>query len=116
MPFSAFYACNNRNIYYCLFVHSIRPKESIRLNRYEEAPTESGTPFQPLTKYSCLGPSYENTSNDGQGRGEEGEGIYEVLDGEEEKPKIKRGIGKNRSAVISGRNTDSYNTLTFEEH
>ena len=97
--------------------NSVRPKESICLNRYEDTPPESGTSFQPLTKYSRFGPSYENTSNAGVGGREEGEeGIYEVLDGDEEKTKPKRSIGKNRSAVISGESTNSYNTLKFEDH
>ena len=97
--------------------YSIRPKESICLNNYEETPTENSTSFQPLTKYSRFGPSYENTSNDdGLGRREEEEGIYEVLDGEEDKSKPKRGIGKNRSAVISGGTTESYDTLKFEDN
>jgi hypothetical protein len=73
-----------------------------------------------MTKYNRLvGPSYENTSEDGLGRlsGEEGEGIYEVLDGEkEETVEPKRIISKNRSAVISGGSTASYNTLIFEDH
>ena len=100
-----------------MFVHCIRPKESICLNRYEETPTENSTSFQPLTTYSYFGPSYENTSNNGGlGRREEEEGIYEVLDGEEDKPKPKRGIGKNRSAVISGGTAESYNTLKFEDN
>ena len=97
-----------------LFVDSVRPKESIRLNRYEETPSESSTSFQPLTTYSQFGPSYENT--DGRGMSVEGEGIYEVLDGEEEKPNMKRSFGKDRNVVISGGHKDSYNTLKYEEH
>ena len=69
-----------------------------------------------MTKYNRLGPGYKNTSNDGLGRlREEEEGIYEVLDGEMETVKPKRNIGKNRSAVISGGSTGSYNTLKFED-
>ena len=69
-----------------------------------------------MTKYNRLGPGYENTSNDGLGRlREEGEGTYEVLDGEMETVKPKRSIGKNWSAVISGGSTGSYNTLKFED-
>ena len=97
-------------------IDSIRPKESICLNRYEETPPENSTSFQPVTKYNQLGTSYKNTSDDGLGRlREEGEGIYEVLDGEKETIKPKRSIGKNRSTVLSEGSTGSYNTLKFED-
>lgn len=42
--------------------------------------------------------------------------MYEVLGAGEDGRKLKRGIGKNRSAVILGGNTESYNTLKFEDN
>ena len=45
------------------------------------------------------------------------EGIYEVLDGDEETKKAKlTSSGTKRNVVISGEHSESYNKLHFEEY
>ena len=78
------------------FDYSIKPKESIPLNRYEETSSASNTSFQPLTTYSRFGPSYENSAKAGK---QDEEGIYEVLDGESETPILKRSKDKDRNVA-----------------
>ena len=63
----------------------------------------NSTTFQPSTKYSLFGPSYENLSKN---EGEEVEEIYEVLDRDDEKSSTK-------GVAHSGGQSLNYNKLEF---
>ena len=98
-------------------MNSIKPKTATTPNKYEEIPEpDNSITFQPSTKYSLFGPSYENIPETGGGdpKVNEEEGIYEVLDRVEEKPLTKRGnTATDRGVTISGGKTESYNKLEF---
>jgi hypothetical protein len=78
------------------------------------------TSFQPSTNYSLLGPGCENHSKaerspntvvDGQ------EGIYEVLDGDENGPTTKGSASSKdeRRMLLSEEQSGLYNKLKFED-
>ena len=98
----------------CYFINSIKPKESTALNTYKEvSETDNGTIFQPSSHYNLLTvQAYEDVpDNNGPEEIEKEEQIYEVLDRDDEKPKLST----DRRAMITGGNAKYYDTLEFKE-
>ena len=75
------------------------------------------TSFQPSTKYCLFGPGFESPSKkEADPIGNDQEGIYEVLDGDENKPTVKRVTGKERQVLLSGEQQSGlYDKLKFED-
>ena len=103
--------------------YSIKPKRiTTTQNQYTDSETSTlhsinTTSFQPSTKYSLFGPSYETPSKkEGDPIGDDQEGIYEVLDGDENKPTATRVTGKERQVLLSGEQQSGlYDKLKFED-
>ena len=98
---------------------SIKPKRRMIQNQYTDSEsmlqsktTTTNTHFQSPANYSLYEPGYENASKK---EGVDEEGIYEVLDGEEEKSRAKRQTGRERRVILSGGESESYNKLKFED-
>ena len=97
----------------------MQPKRLYNLSQYEEsAESERNTSFQSLTKYTPFTHSSETITNRVKTDvAISEEGIYEVLDGDEESKKAKlTSSGTKRSVVISGEHSENYNKLHFEDY
>lgn len=97
-----------------LIINSIKPKGTVTSNTYEGVSEhDNSTIFQLSTQYSLLARhSYEDIpDNDGQGIDKE-EGLYEVLDRDEDIPSRK---SIDKCTMVTGRNGESYDTLEFKE-
>ena len=80
----------------------------------------STSSFQSSTKYSLFGPGYENPTRKTEGEpnatADDQEGIYEVLDGDENKPTTKGVASKDgRQMLLSEEESGLYNKLKFED-
>ena len=101
--------------------YSIKPKRiTATQNQYTDAGTSlqsiNTTSFQPSTKYSLLGSGCENPSKTKGAHTTDQEGIYEVLDGNENGPIMKGPPNKDeRRMLISEEQSGLYNKLKFED-
>ena len=101
--------------------YSIKPKRiAATQNQYTDAGTTlqsiNTTSFQPSTKYSLLGSSCENSSKTEGAPTTDQEGIYEVLDENENGPIMKGPPNKDeRRMLISEEQSGLYNKLKFED-
>ena len=102
--------------------YSIKPKGiTTTQNQYTDSDTTTlqtinTTSFQPSTKYSLLGPGCENPSKTEGAPTIDREGIYEVLDGDENGSIMKGPPNKDeRRMLISQEQSGLYNKLKFED-
>lgn len=102
------------NYEWILSTNSIKPKETTVINKHEkDSQPDTSMVFQPSAKYTLLGSSYESVP-DSFGKEINEEGIYEVLDGNEEKSQAN--VRKpDKNVVITGDYTESYNKLEFKD-